>query len=711
MLQRFAVPAHARKRFRCVFLKLVVCLALAGLASAAAASDSPWLPVPPEELAATWKPLEPDTAAELLLWRTDVDDKRFPQDRRTTEYRRYKIVVPEKADAIMRISRTEVKVNGFKSREYEIRARLTQPNGTSKELGKESILARPLTKTRADPAEWQKFGTEVERTEKYLAVSGAEAGAILEVQIVTRERRSPIFAQTVLQLEGTPVHRLEYTFRAGNESEYEHRMFVLNIAHAKSKDDPKNHAFTITATDLPALVNEPYSGAKSDYALTVFSSYTAYSMGALSDSGSMSRVIDPKAGPWAVFASVMRWIEEDRSAPTAKIKKAAAELTQTATSELEKARRLHQRVQASYQDFAHRARSRESATQRSLSTGPSLDQVLDLGKDAHPDLSDIDFLYLALSLYRAAGLKAELLLLPDREFARLDRRLVSQAFLPEMCIAVSIDNAWYFSMPGTKAMLPFGTLPWQYQGQGGLLARANRQDFIDVPLDAPDKSVITCYGVFTLDEQGTLSGDFRRSFTGQHAYALRNELNEEDQEHQHVTLKNALEHDLKGAELQITNIANLSDPQKPVDITYHLNWPGYAVLTSDRLIVRPSVMRAQASPPFTAATRRNRIVLPFRWQEIDRLVIQLPPGYQPESMAMPPSYPGDVLGYKVVVSFEAPKRLIHLRREFQSAAIMVPTEAYPDLKKWHDAVSSGDQHELVFIKADSATATPAETKP
>lgn len=686
-------------------------IALAALLPAARSADSPWITATAEELSPQWKPLERDAAVEALLWRIEVDDKRYPEDRRTTEYRRYKIFTPEKANDVMRISRTNITVNGLPARRYDIRARLTQPDGTTRELGKESILSRPAARTRRDRDEWGDVGSEIERTEKYLAISGAQPGAILEVQIEERATYARAMTTTVLQLEEVPVRKLEYTLRSGNATDYAHRFFAMNIGQAKVTDDPKHQICRVVGENLPPMVDEPFSGARSDYALTVFSAYTPYEMGALaSGGGGYVREIDPKAGPWAVFASIARWMEEDRSEPTRNVKKAAAEITRGAPDDFEKAQRIHRKVQALYQEFARRAKSRESFTHR-RDAGPSLDHVLDLGKDMDPRMEADDFLFLALSLYRAAGLKAEALLLPDREVARLDRRMPSAAFIPDWCVAIRLGEQWRFSMPNTRAPLPFGQLPWKNQGQGGLLAHENREDFIDVPLGTADQSSISNFGIFSIKEDGTLTGDMRRLFTGQHAYRVRSDLLNQDFEHQQAVLKEDLNPEFKGADVSVTKIEHLDDAAEPVDVTYHLEWPGYAVVTGERLIVRPSVFRAQSAPPFTATTRRNRIILPFRWKETDRLMITLPPGFRPESMALPPSYPGDVLGYRVAMSFEDAKRTLHLRRDFQTSVITVPVENYSEIKKWYDAVANSDQHELVFIKSDAGAGSDTGAAP
>lgn len=680
---------------------------MAAAAVAFANSDSPWTDVPPSELSATWKPMDREAAVEVLDWRIDVDDRRYPRDRRTTEYLRYKILVPNKADKVVRISRTDLTIDGQLELRHDIRARLIQPDGTAREFGPDDILARPASRTETDRAAAGDFGTIISRTEKYLIVPGAKPGAILEVRIEERDSIPDSDTGATLQLDDIPIRNLEYKFHAASDAEYDFRCFVLNTAHAQFTEDAKHRVYTVTAHDLPGLVDEPYSGPKADYALTTLCTYVPYDMVAGMTNGDlMPTTIDTKAGPWALYSSVMRIIEEDRSAPTRAVKKAATELVRGAKDDLEAAVRIHRKVRALYQQFAHRAKSRESLA-RGRENYPSLDRALDLDDPPDPALRTDDFLYLELSLLRAAGLHAELLLLPDRSRVRFDPKTAAPEFLPDWCAAIRVGDQWHFSMPTSQVPLPFDELSWVNEGQEGLLAREDHQDFIPVPLEEAANSAVASYGLFSIDASGALLGDFRLYFTGQEAYRIRGKLRDQDTEHRQSYLKDWLGDRFKGADLKVLSIGDVDDPEKPVQVTYRVTWPGYAILTADRLILQPSVFRAHAAPRFAGSERTNWVVFPFRWTETDRLAIELPAGYAPESMPIPPSYRGDALDFRVGISFDPSKRTLTLQRQLQSAIINMPPQAYPKLKQWFDAVASSDQQELVFLKS----ATPAATNP
>src|SRR6185295_18844087 len=89
--------------------------------------------------------------------------------------------------------------------------------------------------------------------------------------------------------------------------------------------------------------------------------------------------------------------------------------------------------------------------------------------------------------------------------------------------------------------------------------------------------------------------------------------------------------DPKLVEITITRIEALDDAEKPLRIGARIRWPGFAARTKDRLVLRPSAFRVDAGAPFTATERRQPIHFPYRWQEFDRIEIQVPPGFEPES--------------------------------------------------------------------------------
>jgi hypothetical protein len=652
-----------------------------------------WKPFPPEELTGTVTPLEPDAAAEVLYRKIEIDDSEFPRQRTTTEYTRYKIFDPERADNIVRLSQFVSEANGNDIRTVDMSARLTLPDGTTKEFGAESIHEQNVARESTVVTSFNGYAETAETKQKFLAVGGVQPGSILEFKVRTVEHLWFPVGFRPLQIADIPIRRLEYIHQLGQSPFFHTSFFVINSTNIEIKED-KDRTVTLTGHDLPSLHNEPFSGVPSYYSATAVTCYEVNTFTSSKGIG-LSRHFTPEMGPWAPYATIGNWILRNHVEITRKIKKAAAEITQGATSDLEKAQRIHDYVQNLNQKFIRQGKkSHEFATFEDSIV--SMYDVLHFEEEDPPRLQSSDFLWLEISLDRAAGLHAESLLLPSRMIAPFDPRLPSKAFLPGTCAAIEIGGQWHFSMPQLPTSIPFDQLPWPFEGQQALLALDSKQEFIDVPATPPEQSVTRNEGTFTLDAAGTLTGQCKRTLTGHYAYGTRALLNRKKEPDN--IMRQILRRELDPAEIEITGIENLDDYSKPLEISYTLTWTGFATIADSRLFFHPFVFRTKASSPFTATERQNPIYFPFELRDNDHLTIEFPPGYELEVKTAPASHPGNVLSYTIELGYNAKHRTLHVDRDFSSSLIAVEQSNYAKLKHWYDAVADCDQYQLILVR-------------
>ncbi len=683
---------------------LIALLALLCSRSLSAASKPVWPPVTPEELAETKSKIEPEAPAEALIFNIEVDDRGFPQERQTTVYFRFKIYQPEKAEEITRMSDTDILDEG----KMTIRARLTLPSGTVKEFGRESIKERTLAKKGRDGGF---FGwltsSDFEVKEKFLAITGVEPGAVLEYRITGTTRDPSRIGIFALQ-QSFPVRQATYfCYTCPDTDEWSSRTFALNPQGGKMTEDNKKHTVAFTATNLRSILDEPFTGPATDNALTIVSSYDNYERILVGRSGRIDAPgeVDPKLGPWAVHSTIMNWWARDYGYPTAKVKKLAAEITKDLADPEARARAIHNHVLA----LSQRQRFRPGPRPKERVKAESLDDVIEVEKRPEVLRPSAEFLCLALALYRSAGLEAELVLLPDRQAFRFNPQFVSPAFLEDYAAAVKIGDRWRFSVPQNETRLPFGLLPWQNEAQLGLLALDHKQEFIKVPATPAEQSLILTTGKFSLDAEGTLTGECSRSFSGQTAVELRGSLRKDDKEQREKIAVGKFGFDPKVVEVKIKKIDGIREADQPISIVATITWPGFATRTKDRLLLRPSVFRIDAPPPFTSSERRHPVHFPYRWQESDRLEIAMPEGFAPESPSSPTPNLTEVLSLETKLSFDRASRTLHLQRAFTSKVIDLGTEYYPSLKAWYDHAAQTDRHELIFSRAKvSSAAAPSK---
>jgi hypothetical protein len=684
------------------------------IAARPAAAAEAWDPVDPALLAETSPKLEADASAEAVFRRVKIDDDDYPEERIFSEYDRYKIFAPERATTITRIARQEVTVDGERlSGRLEIRARLTLPDGTSKEFGDESIQQRAITRIGTEQNWFQRLTNESgEVDEKFLAVTGMVPGSVLDVRIVRRVngvmqrmvRIGPI--NETLQLS-VPTRQLEFRHILADSDRYSTAPFLLSssIYRATIEADPKKKWISVRARDLPALAKEPLSGPLADYALTYLSDDLPRHGTFLTHHGTSREhfEIDRKAGPWAGIATIWYMTQEDMAAPSYRLRDLAKKIVAGASSKTAKAIRIHRFVQDRYWRFL-----RSAHHQRLLTTIyneiETVDQILDA--DTHPNyaIPSRDFTWLALTLYQAAGLEAQAVLMPNRAFVEFDPRLVANMFLPNIGVRVRVDGQWKFSCQNTTAPVAFGMVPWQWSGQG-LVIQPNKQEFVPIPPTPALQTVVTNTGKFELAEDGSLSGDGQRALTGQVAYDVRTRMLRAKPGKQKSIFREMLAKEFKSGTIEILNVAGADDPDSPLTVSYHVESPDFAARTKERMIFQPSLFHATDSA-FASSTRHYAIRFPYGYVEQDRAEIHFPDDYQVETRWAPPSFPGGSLSYLSKMSYIPAQRVFILERTYGSNAAGIPLEDYARFKQWIDQTEAADRHDLVLVRSGGPAPPP-----
>jgi hypothetical protein len=648
----------------------------------------------------------------VLFWKIEINDHDMAlTGRRVTEYIRYKVYDPSRTEDITRLAAVEATVEDIKLSDVTIRGRLTLPDGTVREIGQDSIHERPLQHRATEDTFLQRlFGSEGPvLNEQFVAVEGITPGSVLEFQTESKLRTSYNFIKNLQRLN-IPVRHVDCIVDLFQGKEFNGAAFSANPTHLAIDQsfDQKSAVYHISASNLPPLVDEPMSPSINSRSLTVFDNEDN-TMLALRHTMSAVRIVSSD-GPWAPVAAKVSLIEADATmyflqAQVNEAKKVVA----GAKSETEKARLIHNYVHDRYMSF------RESLAGKgpviSHYADMPLDIVMDFEKHPKGTVTAGDFLWLEIAMDRAFGIESQAVLLPNRNVMPFNPRLPSAMFVPQIAARVKVDGAWKFSLPNLQDWVPFGWVPARFQNGVGLVAQDGKQEFVDVPYTSASQSTIEETGSFTLNPDGSLEGHAHRRLTGEPAIALRPRQRDATDSQFQVIVARRLKTQFPSAEIKVTSVAGLGDPDVPLEYDFDLTWPGYATATKTRLIFQPFAVHGAAPPPFAAPDRKYSVEFPIRWQEIDDISLRLPDGYSLEAPTAPQSaVVGDVLSYKVAIGATANANEIHIRRDFVSDISSVPASAYSTLKKWYDLVAQGDQHELVVAKAKPASA-PASSAP
>jgi hypothetical protein len=659
-----------------------------------------WRPVSAALLQEKTPAIDPNAPAEVLEWTLKIDDSERPQRSTIHEYIRYKIFDPERAVNLTRVSATGYSNYGSDYRNVDVRARLILPNGTQKEFGKESIQERDLVKS-ANNGNWvsRVFGPAgVEMKEKFLAIGAIEPGSIVEFQYQTRQDYPGPFYAFLLQRNGVPVRSLKFEQVFADSGLYSTSATLLNSSGLDVKEtaSPQKTSITVTAANLPAYENETFDGPIYSRVLTFIGNYRPRGERLITVHPFEAREFPPNSSPWVGFATMGYLGEQDLTRPTLELKKLANTITAGATTDDERALRIHRYVRDLYQKFL---KGSQNGAYRPNFALPEAGEVAEYSKHADQHFWPVNFLYLAVALYREAGLQTQVLLLPDCNFVFFSPKLTSNVFLPGACARVLVGASWKYSMPQTEVPLPFDSLPWNNRGGVALIAQDSKAEFIDVPEAPASETDVTNSGKLELGADGSLGGRCSRVVSGEVAARVRKEMGNEVTDEVKRRLADGVRDEIKADTLTVVSVDGLGEPDKPVSFDFDVHWDNYAEATKERIIFRPSVFHGLSNSLFSDDVRHNRIIFPYKWADHDNLTIQLPQGYSFEAPSIPPSQPGKVFDYEISISVYKKSNRIAFTRTFTNNGEVIPAAAYPVVKQWFDSMAESDGHELILVKA------------
>jgi len=200
--------------------------------AARADNSQPWAPVSSAELNEGQPSDFPDVPAVISIWKIEVDERDYPGERQIVEYIRYKIFDPEKAAGITRIEALTTSLNDKDVADVAIRARLTLPDGSSQDFGKDAIQERTVQENGSEQS-WatRLLGSPgVSLKERFLAVPGIKAGAILDLQLTQTQKPAQPWSIYNLQKERYPVRELTFIQHMSDSDK-----FVLQSSMANDK--------------------------------------------------------------------------------------------------------------------------------------------------------------------------------------------------------------------------------------------------------------------------------------------------------------------------------------------------------------------------------------------------------------------------------------------------------------------------------------------
>ncbi len=257
------------------------------------------------------------------------------------------------------------------------------------------------------------------------------------------------------------------------------------------------------------------------------------------------------------------------------------------------------------------------------------------------------------------------------------------------------SGASYLIFDPTDEYTPVGDLRTALQGSYGLLVTPNGGELIKLPVLPPGSNLVERQGRFTLQADGSLSGDVTERFTGTHAARQRAMLATENDSQRAKALDHYLEESLKNISVQQVKFGDVTERDKDLTLQYQVTANGYAQHSGPLVLLRPRVL-GETAIQLDWAKRKLPVEFSGATKEEDTFEIQLPPGYTVDDL--PDATHVDVGFASYTSKIESRGSTIRYWREYVVNDPDVGTDKLADLRKLENAIYEDESATAVLKK-------------
>jgi transglutaminase-like putative cysteine protease len=638
-------------------------------AAPAQAQFQAWKPIDPAHVALKAPVVDKDADAEAIFWEVyykDEWDGSVPR-KVFSHYVRIKVFTQRGVE-------NHGKVDIFYSNRGAIRdiaARTIKPDGSVVEMKKDAVFDREIVRLS---------GLKVKA--KSFALPALEPGVIVEYRWIEQRPLTSLYTRLHFQRE-IPVQAVKYYIKPLSDTTMGMRSMSFNCPNVPFVRERDGY-FSVSFNNLPAFREEPRMPPEDQVRSWMLLYY--------SDKDKITPEKYWKEHGKAVY-------EENKGAMKVndEVRRAAVEAIGDANAPEQKLERLvafcRTKIKNVYDDTTVMSEQERKKLKENRSPADTLNR-------GYGNARDIDMLFAALAT--AAGFETRLINLPDRGDMFFNPNLPDDYFLSVYDVAVKVGADWKFIDPSSN-YVPFGMLRWQQEGQQALLADPKDPVFVNTPLSPAESSMEKRTAKLRLSEDGTLEGEARIEYTGHLAVEKKEDYDEESPAEREKRMHDALAKRISNAEITEVKFENVTDPFKPLVISYKVRVQGYAERTGKRLFLQPGFFEKGVGPLFPTSERKHDVYFYYPWAEEDEVMIELPAGYALDNAEAPGDLAFGNLGHlKIQIGATKDQRMLRYKRQFRFTGMLFPKDSYPNLKRAFDAAHQVDNHTITLKQATAA---------
>ena len=652
-----------------LFLIACVCFSFTAVDTTLPAQDSAdWLPVSSEDLSLKDNPDLPGSSAMILLKKDFRDDSKRVREL----YYRIKIFSDEgraHADIEIPYDRRSEEIK-------DIAARTIQPDGRVVPF-RGRIFEKTLIRQR-------KQGVLA----KTFTLPEVGKGSIIEYRYQKKWKKDDWFASTWMVQEPLFVRQAQLMLRAqtGDYASVDifARQFpagVLSRFSTRGEDGVRRAILR----DLPPFETEVYMPPRQHMAMRYHIVYR------------------PRGLSWNEIADASAEYSEDFIRNPKELRVLAAQLVSAEDAPETKVRKLYHAVQntirnLSYEEaYTKKERKREKIRERK--------KAADVWKNGYGFSGEIAYLFVALC--RAAELKADMVLVSQRDTHYFDRDVIDPSQLDGQLVAVDLPDGPRYFDPGTR-FAPFGWISWEKQDVLGFRLRKQRlkrSEQIKTPLLGVQQSTHHRRVTVELLPDGDAHVRVISRYTGHDALEKRNDFFDLSQQQRERLIRDRLEQSLAVEQVQDITWEGLDDASDEAQLAFSFQLSGVAVPIGSRLAINPSLFPIRS--PFPLWERQHPVELRYSYTYSEDTWIVPPAGFSLEHQPQEyrhklviPSANGSQLSEFKVADYETSvsdgDSTIRYQKKIRVRCFRSPKDNYSLVKGFFDRVAATDQVRLLF---------------
>lgn len=254
------------------------------------------------------------------------------------------------------------------------------------------------------------------------------------------------------------------------------------------------------------------------------------------------------------------------------------------------------------------------------------------------------------------------------------------------------DSVW---LECTSPILPPGYLSGFTADRDALLIRDNGGMLVHTPAYGVRQNRLERTMTGVLDENGGLRASLYNVYMGQEQDALQSMLD-------HLSKKEMLDQRQQSVGIQGCSVSNLEyRPTRTalpvIKESLQLSADHYATVSGNRLFITPGYFFRRANSLTEAPdARRNDVELTGSFEEVDSVVLQLPPGYVPETSLLSRTVSGPFGAYRIHSEMQGQTLTIICR--YRQIKGLYPAAVYPRLVGFFNTIHREGIAQLVFVK-------------